>query len=69
MQSNQTQDLTAELAKWEAASDQDWLAFEAELMESGRGLVMRVREKSHVQVRPWYPGMPDSTHSGTQETK
>ena len=28
-----TQELTAEMAAWEAASDEDWLAFEAQLTE------------------------------------
>jgi hypothetical protein len=69
MQSNQTQDLRAELAEWDAASDQDWLTFEAELLEPGRGLGMGVRGESHAQVRPRYPTMPDSANPGTQETK
>ena len=33
--SHMKQDLMAELAEWEAASDEDWLAFEAQLTEIG----------------------------------
>lgn len=34
IESHKTQDLMTELAEWEAASDEDWLAFEALLAET-----------------------------------
>jgi hypothetical protein len=62
MQSDRTQDLTDELAEWEAASDEDWLVLEAELMEIDHGLTQCVLKSSHADVRARHLGMPDSTN-------